>query len=67
METVAFSEIIAASDMKKGRSRHLIEFMKVFKYSRSRSFLTLAHGRVHTKIQTRFSQKLQCRSEPNVV
>ena len=28
-------------------------------------FLTLAQGRVHTKIQTGFSQKLLCRSEPN--
>ena len=29
-------------------------------------FLTFAQGRVHTKIQTRFSQKM-CRSEPNFV
>ena len=28
-------------------------------------FLTLAQGLVHTKIQTRFSQKLLCHSEPN--
>ena len=28
-------------------------------------FLTLPQGRVHTKIQTGFSQKLLCRSEPN--
>ena len=28
-------------------------------------FLTLAQGRVHTKIQTGFSQKLLCRSKPN--
>ena len=27
-------------------------------------FLTLAQGRVHTKIQTGFSQKLLCQSEP---
>ena len=27
-------------------------------------FLTLAIGRVQTKIQTGFSQKLPCRSEP---
>ena len=27
-------------------------------------FLTLAQGRVHTKIQTGFSQELLCRSEP---
>ena len=35
------SETIAASDLKIGRSRHLIEFMKVCKYSRPRSFLDL--------------------------
>ena len=28
-------------------------------------FLDLGEGPVHTKIQTRFSQKLLCRSEPN--
>ena len=28
-------------------------------------FLTLAQGRVHTKIQTEFSQKLLWRYEPN--
>ena len=27
-----FSETIAASDLKGGRSRHQIEFMKVFEY-----------------------------------
>ena len=27
-------------------------------------YLTLAQGRVNTKIQTRFSQKLLCQSEP---
>ena len=30
-------------------------------------FLTLAQGRVHTIIQTGFSQKLLCRSEPNFI
>ena len=30
-------------------------------------FLTLAQGPVHTKIQTGFSQKLLCQSEPNFV
>ena len=35
------SETIAASDLKIGRSRHLIEFMKVCEYWRSRSFLDL--------------------------
>ena len=30
-------------------------------------FLTLAQGRVHTKSKNGFSQKLLCRSEPNLV
>ena len=34
-----FSETIAASDLKVGRCRQLIEFMKVCEYRRSRSFL----------------------------
>ena len=41
VKTVDFSETIAASDLKVGRSRHLIEFMKVYEYWRSRSFLAL--------------------------
>ena len=32
METVDFSETIAASDLKIGRSRQLNEFMKVSEY-----------------------------------
>ena len=32
MTTVDFSETIAASDLKVGRSRHLIGFMKVYEY-----------------------------------
>ena len=69
MKTEDFLEIIAAGDLKSGRSRHLIEYtcMKVCEYFRSRSLLDLAQGRVHTKIQTRFSQKLLCQSEPNFV
>ena len=34
-----FSETIAASDLKVGRCRQLIEFIKVCEYRRSRSFL----------------------------
>ena len=41
MKTVDFSETIAASDLKVGRSRHLNEFMKVSEYGRSMSFLDL--------------------------
>ena len=32
MKTVDFSETIAASDLKVGKSRHLIEFMKECEY-----------------------------------
>ena len=32
MKTVDFSETIAASDLKVGSSRHLIEYMKVSEY-----------------------------------
>ena len=39
MKTVDFSGTIASSDMKVGRCRQLIEFMKLCKYRRLRSFL----------------------------
>ena len=39
MKTVDFSETFAASDLKGSRSRQLIEFMKVYEFCRSRSFL----------------------------
>ena len=32
MKTVDFSETVAASDLKVGKSRHLFEFMKVCEY-----------------------------------
>ena len=64
---VDFSGAIAASDMKVSRSRHLIEYMKICEFEGQGHFLILAQGRVHTKIQTGFSQKLLCRSEPNFV
>ena len=60
MKTVDFSETIEACDLKVGRYRQLIDLMKVCEY-----YLTLAQGRVHTKIQTRFSQKLLGHSELN--
>ena len=41
MKTVDFSETIAASDLKVGRCKQLIELMKVCEYSRSRSSLDL--------------------------
>ena len=41
MKSVDFSETIAASYLKADRSSHLIEYMKVCEYGRSRSFLDL--------------------------
>ena len=41
MKTVDFSESIAASDLKFGRCRQLIEFMKLCEYRRSMSFLSI--------------------------
>ena len=60
MKTVDFSETIAASDLKDSRSRHLIEYTKICEVEGQGHFLTLAQGRVHTKIQTGFPQKLLC-------
>ena len=60
MKTMDFSETIAASDLKVGRSKHLNEFMKMWSIEGQGHFLTLAQGRVHPKIQTGFSQKLLC-------
>ena len=65
MKTVDFSEIIAASDLKVSRSRHSIR--RYVSIEGQHHFLTLAQGRVHTKIQTGFSQKLLYRTEPNFV
>ena len=67
MKTVDFSEIIAASDLKGTRSRHLIRRYHYVSIEGQDHFLTFALGRVHTKIQTGFSQKLLYRSEPNFV
>ena len=67
MKAVYFSETIAASDLKVGRSRHLIEYMKNVSIEGQGHYLTVAQGLVHTKYQTGFSQKLLCRSEPNFV
>ena len=56
MKTVDFSETIAASDPNIGRYRQLIDFMKVYISIEGQGhFLTLAQGRVRTKIQTKFS------------
>ena len=53
---MSFSETIAASDLKFSRSRYLIEYMKVIEGQGN--ILTLAQGRVHTKIQTGFSVQI---------
>ena len=65
MKTVDFSETIAASNLKGSRSRHLIR--RYVSIEGQGHFLTLAQGRVHTNIQTGFSQKLLYRSETNFV
>ena len=41
MKTVGVSETVAACDLKVGRCRQLIKFMKVCEYRRSRSFFGL--------------------------
>ena len=58
MKTVDFSETVAAYDLKVGRCKQIVEFMKVCEVRRSRSFLTLTQGHLHMKIKTYFSQKL---------
>ena len=65
MKTVDFSETIAASDLKVSRSRHLKR--RYVSIEGHGHFLALAQGRLHTKLQTGFSQKLLYRSEPNFV
>ena len=68
MKTMDFSDSIADSDLKISGSRHLSQYMKICEYFEGQGhFLTLGQGCVHTKFQTRFSQKLLCRSEPNFV
>ena len=54
MKTVDFSETIAASDLKQ------VDLRRYVSIEGQGHFLTLAQGRVHTKIQTGFSQELLC-------
>ena len=56
MKTVDFSETIAASDLKGSRSRHISK--RYMSIKGKGYFFTLAQGRVHTRNQTGFSQKL---------
>ena len=67
MKTVDFSETIEACDLKVGRYRQLVDFTRYVSIEGQGHYLTLAEGRVHTKIQTRFSQKLLGHSELNFV
>ena len=67
MKTVDFSETIEACDLKVGRYRQLIDFIRYVSIEGQGHCLTLAQGRVHTKNQTRFSQKLLVHSELNFV
>ena len=46
MKTVDFSETIAASDLKVGRSRHLIEYMKICEYILKVKVITLPWPKV---------------------
>ena len=49
MKTVGFAETIEACDLKVGRYRQLIDFMKVYVSIEGQGhYLTLAQGRVHT-------------------
>ena len=57
MKTVNISETFVACDLKVGGCRQLLEKMKVYRYSRSGYFLTLAQGHLHVKNKTCFSQK----------
>ena len=41
VKTVEFSETIAASDLKGSRRKHLIAYMKICEYRRSRLFLDI--------------------------
>ena len=49
-----FSEAFEACDLKVGRYRQLIDFMKYMSIEGQGHFLTLAQGRVHTKIKPIF-------------
>ena len=52
MKTVDFSETIEASNLKVGRYRQLNDLRRYVSIEGQGHFLTLAQGRVRTKIQT---------------
>ena len=41
-EKMNFSETIAACDLKVGRNRQLIEFMKIYEWPRSRNVMVIS-------------------------
>ena len=67
MKTVDFSGTIEACDLRVGRYRQLIDFMKDVSIEGQGHYLTLAQGRIHTKNQPRFSQKPLGHSELNFI
>ena len=52
-----FLETIAACDLKVGRCRQLIEFIRYMSIEGQGHLLTFAQGRLCMKIKTYFSQK----------
>ena len=67
MKTVDFSELIEACDLKMVETDHKLTSRRYVSIAGQGHYLTLAQGRVHTKIQTRFPQKLLGHSEINFV
>ena len=65
MKTMDFSETIAAIDLKVSRSRHLIEYMKICEYYRSRLFLDLGPRSCTYKILNRIFSEATVPIEPN--
>ena len=66
MKTVDFSKTIEACDLKIGRYRQLIDFMKVCKYGRSRSLLDLGQMCTYKNSNRIFSETTR-NSELNFV
>ena len=60
MKTEDFPETIAASDLKVGRSRHLIEYMKVCEYCRSRALHDLGRRSCTYKNSNRIFSEKKC-------
>ena len=69
MKTMDFSGTIAASDLKVSRSRHLIEYIKICEYRRSKLFVDLGPRSCRYKNSNWiFSETTGTgRSEPNFV